>query len=219
MTNVEKAQRRVDALREEQTTLQRAVSDLQGRYDTVDRSLDDLYAAEERQPSPAATQAVAKAESEKESIAGQQRRKKAALAAVETDLAAANAALQLAQRAQTLDQVQAIYQECIDLASKLDKNIDQPSLWAKLAELSATGNQLWLVNLAQRQGGHVRGIFEDPRQLVGEVFSARMSAATHAMGVRNGAYKGEPPTVADALQLGHVLGNIRYLQNGVGTAT
>ena len=132
MSETEKLQQQIDSLEAEQATLATDLAALDGQIEAAEADLDTLYATAERQPSGAASAAVAAAETELAAMRAMARRKRAALTAATTDAATARRALAEAKRGAALIALQSALDELTVLAAAVDDDPTDLAAWADL---------------------------------------------------------------------------------------
>ena len=150
MTTLETAQNAVNNLEAEQNALQSAVSALQSQIAAIDASLDDLYARAERNSSPEAATEATEAEQAKQALSAQLKRKRAAVASVEAELATARQALAKAQKLAEVEKLESIQSEMVAAANVLDRNWGTPALWLQLANLRQQAQIIYVYQLGKR---------------------------------------------------------------------
>lgn len=205
--SVDKTKKRVSGLAAERQALQTAIADLEAQHADADERLDTLYAAAERTHSPAAVKAADKAEAEAQSLAGQLRRKRAALEACEQDLAAAREALEAAERAEQVAALAGMVDEAEALAGQLETNIDDVEGWARLYELYAEHRQM-LAKVAT-DGHRFRELFEDPGRARQVAFALLKKRIDQRLGIVRGGLR--ETSIADELALDKARARLRSL--------
>lgn len=137
--NVKQAKARIEALRAEQATLSAAVAALEVNAEQAQAVLGATLAHAERAPQARGIdhqQAVTTADETAGALADQLRRKNAALASVQADLAQAE---RDAEKARLMAEFDALYADAAEMASiaeALNTDIFNVPLWLRLIELT-----------------------------------------------------------------------------------
>jgi len=211
MANVDKLQKRVTVLQEEQTALQAAIADLETGRAAKHQALTALWAAAERTPTDESTRAADHAEREHDALGRQVERKRAALEACAGDLDAAQTALDVAQCAAVVDELQGLVQQVEETARRIDANIADATSWGKLQALVQQVNQTYWLGLGSAGYGNFRVIFPDPPAKMRErVYAYHARCCDAAMNDHMGVDV-KPARVVDLLGLDRAQGRLRLL--------
>jgi len=209
MADIARLQKRIGALQTEATGLEEQIAELQRDHSEKRAGLQGLWAAAERAPSEETTRAADRAEREVDVVARQLERKRAALAACESDLVDAQAQLEQAQLADVVAQLGKIADQVEDLCRRIDGSPADGEAWAALRERSSAGNALYRPLRGSGRGEFVE-IFADPATVRGRVFEDLAKRVDASMGLA--AVAGPAPAMADLLGVSRSRSRIRSLQ-------
>ncbi len=182
MATINEVEKKLDALLAELATIQSAIDALLAQHGEIDSRLDALLADAERSATPAAKKAATAAETSLADIDSQLRRKRAALASCERDIADAETTIAAAKRAAAIEELLAIADDVEKASRSIDANLGDIPAWEKLTELARRGNLLY-----SQHSGHSanrNGPFVDPVKVSGFLVRALESRIQAACGER-----------------------------------
>lgn len=204
MSESEKLQQTIAELSTEQATLAAELQALAERVKAAEVAADAAAAHAGRHPSPEADAASTAAEEQRQALESQIRRKRAAQAACERDLATARHGLAEAKRGALFVQLQSLLDSLEVASAAIDENPTYLDNWVALHGLTT---QIQLVYVTA--GGKGR-LIESAVWARGQLFGALAVQIDWTLGGRAEAPK-PIPAIADLLQLPHAAGRVREL--------
>lgn len=187
---------RIATLQAEQSTLQAAILALETEQRAINGRLDALLAQAERAGGESDVIAAREAESAVTTLGQELRRKRAALAACESDLAAATAERAAGERAKVKGDLIAMFTVYEDLATALDQDIGNTDLWVRLAKTVDDANHLYMTRLYKAGADMPVRLLIRPLDVRRKIFDALGARLDRAMGLMAETPSEVTPSVA-----------------------
>lgn len=204
MTETEKLQRTIAEFESEVAGLTADVAHLEQQLVIATTTAEQAIAAAERRADDATQAAAVDAEQERQRLATSLTRKRLALAAAASDLAAARHGLEAAQAAAQVIRLGALVDEIAVAAGAIDDTPTDPALWGELKRLTSHAQSIY-----QQCGGRSTFI-DDPAAIRARLWGAHAVVVDWAIGQRNQA-PAEIPKMATLLGLPRAAGLVREL--------
>ena len=189
---------KIAALIAEETELGATIRQLEIEQREADSKLDALLAKAVRSGKASDKTAATAAEEALTKLAAELRRQRAALVACQSDLTAALAEQSKAQRQQVKADLLAAHAAYEALVLRLDEDVADLDVWAKLNEVATQGNRLYFSRALKPGQGMPIKLFSEPKEQRARILGALATRIDAAIGPAREAVK--QMTAADAFE-------------------